>query len=356
MIYRDLKISTVIAGSKECPRHSEASILELNDGSLLMAWQCHQHSDFGSGDLAPATISLMNSYDKGATWVNQRVAAKMIEGCVNCYSPSLFRRKDGSISLFFKRYTHLVPGEHIFCNYYRIDSTNEGATWSEEYTLWENKEYYPINDALKRMADGSVLMPIQFNEGSWCGPDDHNVVSVLLSDDDCITWTQSNQITLPMRGAEEPCVAQMSDGSVNMVLRNQLGSVFYSESFDGGKNWSKPQTTGLRAPESCPCIFSIPNTDAQLVVWNNSEYDMNWRSHYGKRTPLTIALSRDGLKTFSDVYDIETDPTRAFTNPALTVTKDGLFLLTYWTCPYYPDGLMGNGYIDLKLATFYIDL
>ena len=355
-VYHDITTRTIIKGSEDFPRHSEASILELKDGSLLIAWQCHEKSGFGSGDEAPATISLMNSYDGGATWTNRRVAAKMIEGCVNCYSPALFRRRDGTISLFFKRYTHLVPGEHIFCNYYRIDSADEGESWSEEKTMWENKEYYSINHSVKRLADGSALMPIERSEGGWCAPDDHDIVSVLRSEDDFVTWTESNSITVPMRGLSEPCVAQRPDGSLNMVLRNQLGSVFCSESHDGGRTWSKPQTTGLRAPESCPCVVSVPGSDAQIVIWNNSEYDMKWYSHYGKRTPLTMAVSRDGLKTFTDCCDIETDPGRVFTNPSVTVTSSGLFLVNYWTCLYYPNGRMGNGYIDLKLASFRVEI
>lgn len=354
-IYKNLEIFEAIKATEDFPRHSEASILELNDGSLLMAWQCHEHSVHGSGDDSPATIALMNSYDNGATWENRRVVAKMIEGSTNCYSPSLFRRKDGRITLLFKRYTHLVPLEHTLCNFYRIDSDDEGKTWSREMILWENKEFYPINHGFKRLADSSALLPIEYSEGGWCAPDDHDVVSVLRSNDDFETWEESNSITLPMRGACEPCIAQRADGSLNMVLRNQLGSVFYSESFDGGKTWSKPQTTGLRAPESCPCIVSVPNSDAQLVIWNNSEYDMKWFSHFGKRTPLTMAISRDGLKTFSDFYDLETDPGRAFTNPSVTITKSGLFLLNYWTIPYSPKGRM-EGLIDLKLARFNIEL
>jgi hypothetical protein len=127
------------------------------------------------------------------------------------------------------------------------------------------------------------------------------------------------------------------------------------QSLDDGRTWSKPQVTGLHAPESCPCIATVPGTDAQIVVWNNSEYDMEWCSHYGKRTPLTLAISRDGLRTFEHFFDIETDPNRAFTNPSITVTSDGLFLLNYWTSPYSSDGHFG-GLIDLKLATFRIHL
>ena len=353
-IIKDLRISTVVAATKELPRHSEASILELKDGGLLMAWQRHEKSSFGSGDRAPSTIALMNSDDGGATWDDFRIVARMIPGCVNVYSPSLYRRSDGSISLFFKRYTHLVWGEKQLNCYYRIDSYDEGKTWSEEKIVWENMQSSAMNHAVKRIASGATLLPIERSE-VWGGPDDHRFVSVLRSEDDLNTWTESNRISVPLRGLMEPCIAQHVNGTLHMVMRTQLGSVFHSFSTDDARTWSKPQASGLRAPESCPCIANVPGTDAQLVVWNNSEYDMNWTSHYGKRTPLTVAISRDGLRTFSNFLDIETDPKRAFTNPSITVTSDGLFLLNYWTSPYTPEGHF-RGLIDLKLATFRVNL
>lgn len=353
-LIHDLTVRTIIHATEDLPRHSEASIIELKDGSLLMAWQRHERSSFGSGDQAPSTISLMNSDDNGATWGNFRVAAGMIPGCVNVYSPSLYRCADGSISLFFKRYTHLVWGEKQLNSYYRIDSYDEGKTWSEEKLIWENEQFGAMNHTAKRIASGVTLLPILHSE-AWGGPKDRGIVSVLRSEDDLHTWTESNRISVPMRGLSEPCIAQHADGSLHMVMRTQLGSVFHSFSTDDGRTWSKPQATGLRAPESCPCIATIPGTDAQLVVWNNAEYDMNWISHYGKRTPLTVAISRDGLRTFSNYFDIETDPNRAFTNPSITVMSDGLFLLNYWSSPYSPEGRFG-GLIDLKLATFRINI
>ena len=351
---RDLNITTVVAATEDFPRHSEASIIELKNKSLLMAWQCHAKSGFGSGDQAPSTISLANSYDNGATFVNRRVAAGMIPGCVNVYSPSLYRCLDGSISLFFKRYTHLVWGEEMLNSYYRINSYDEGGTWSEEQLIWENAKHHAINHSLKRIASGATLLPITASD-AWGGPKDCSRVSVLRSEDDLSTWTESNSIQLPMRGATEPCIAQHADGTLYMVMRTQLGSVFMSFSTDDGRTWSKAQSVGLRTPESCPCIVSVPGTNAQLVIWNNSEYDMGWYSHYGKRTPLTVALTKDGMKTFDGFFDIETDPGRAFTNPSVTVTSDGLFLLNYWTCKYSPEGMMG-GPIDLKLASLRVDV
>lgn len=354
-VFYDLTKKTIIKADDMYPRHSEASILELKDGSLLIAWQCHFKSKFGSNDESPSNISLMNSYDNGATWENRRVFAEMIEGCTNVYSPSLFRLDDGKIALFFKRYIHLVKYEKIIASYYKIVSDDEGKTWSEEEILFDRQTAHPLNHGIKRLSDGSQLLPIVKGEGGWLSADDSHSVAVMRSEDNFKTWTTSNWIGVPMRGLMEPCVAECTDGSINMVMRTQLGSVFYSKSFDGGRTWSKPQTTGLKAPESCPCIVSVPNSDAQIVIWNNSDYDMNWRSHYGKRTPLTMAVTRDSFKTFTDFYDIETDPDRVFTNPSVTVTSDGLFLLNYWSCPYRENGSFG-GLIDLKLATFKVNI
>jgi sialidase-1 len=140
-----------------------------------------------------------------------------------------------------------------------------------------------------------------------------------------------------------------------MVMRNQLGSVFVSESVDGGRTWSEAKPSVLNAPESCPCIAKVPNSDALLVVWNNRKPDNSSATHGGRRNPLTMAISRDGLKTFTDFYDLETDFDYAFTNPSIMITSDNLFVLNYWTTKYNEKGFMG-GDIHLKIATFRVDI
>ena len=352
--YYDFSKQTVRCGTDKSPRHSEASVIEKKDGSLLMAWQHHQKDETAQcGDMLPSHIALADSFDGGKTWVKERIVAGMKGDCVNVYAPSFLRNSDGSISLFFMRYMQLEKGKPVLNNYYRITSWDEGETWTGEETLWELGEFVAMNHCIKRLADGSALMPVYGGVSGLFAKDSNYKVMVYRSTDDFKTWTASNMLSLPMYGCMEPCIAQRSDGVLNMVMRTQLGSVFFSESFDSGSTWTKPQTTGLRAPESCPCIVSIPQSDAQLVIWNNSEYDHNYRSHYGKRTPLTMAISLDGLKTFSDYFDIETDPDYAFTNPSVTVTSDGLFVLNYWTAPYNEKGIFELP-LDLKIATFRI--
>ncbi|MFN9196965.1 MAG: sialidase family protein, partial [Planctomycetaceae bacterium] len=105
---------------------------------------------------------------------------------------------------------------------------------------------------------------------------------------------------------------------------------------------------GLQSPESCPELVRRPGTDHLVMIWNNS-YDPAFRSHFGKRSPLTVALSRDHGATWERVGDIETDPARAFSNPGCRFTKEGRAIINYWTCEYLPDWAMQD-VIDLRVA------
>ena len=146
----------------------------------------------------------------------------------------------------------------------------------------------------------------------------------------------------------EPHVEQASDGRVLMIVRSQLGSIQMSESSDDGLTWTLPKSTGLKSPESCPELTRIPSTGDLLVVWNNS-YDPKFFSHFGKRSPLTAAVSRDNGKTWQHLRDIETDPKRAFSNPGCRFLQDGTAILNYWTCEYLPNWAMQD-VIDIRVA------
>jgi sialidase-1 len=109
-----------------------------------------------------------------------------------------------------------------------------------------------------------------------------------------------------------------------------------------------PKSTGLTSPESCPELTRIPSTGDLLMIWNNT-FDPKFRSHYGKRSPLTAAVSKDHGRTWQHVRDIETDPKRAFSNPGCRFTRDGRAILNYWTCEYLPNWSIQD-IIDLRVA------
>lgn len=355
MLFENAEISMVVKASKENPRNSEASVIRCRDGSLLMAWQCYEESDKGSGDAGPNTIHAMRSFDEGRTWEQDRVLIPRPENCVNLYSPNFIRLRDGAIGLVYMKYVQLETGKPQLASIYFAKSYDEGESFPEVQTLSERDRYTVSNDCLRRLSSGRLLISACLSSGEVWTATDHHSVGILYSDDDGATWQHSEAvIDLPMRGAMEPFVAEGADGTLVMVMRNQLGSLFRSYSCDQGITWTKPQTTGLPVPESCPYITRVPGSEAMLVIWNNSEYDMHWASHYGKRTPLTVAVTYDNARTFSDFFDIETDPNRAFSNPGSIWLSDHELLLNYWTCPYSNTGRM-SGVIDLKQAIISLD-
>ena len=135
-------------------------------------------------------------------------------------------------------------------------------------------------------------------------------------------------------------------------MRNQLGSVFLSRSFDRGETWSLPQSSGLSSCESMPSLTSIPATGDLLLIWNHSEFDPTY-DHSGKRTPLTCAVSKDGGESWSTPKNLEDDPGIEFTNVACSYTREGMAIVTYLTSkmlnPDHP-GKLGRAAMSLKGA------
>ncbi len=340
-----MKIVTAAATSPDFPRKGEGDTLELRDGRLLLAYM---EFSGDASDLAPTRIVTVESADGGQTWARHRVIATTRPGEMNVYSPNLIRAADGSILLLFMRQFSATPPS---ITQYAWRSRDEGATFAPFSEFAPGRDYSLCNAVVKRLASGRLLLPTTAVNKLGTNAYAHTGCgAVLYSDDDALTWREAaNRVYLPMRGVMEPHLEETRDGRVLMVMRNQLGSLFISESRDAGTTWSKPQTTGLRVPESCPEISRIPSTGDLLMIWNNSPYEPDFVSHYGKRSPLTTAVSRDEGRTWTHPRDIESDPRRAFSNPGCRFTRDGRAVVNYWTCEYLPDWRMQD-VIDLRVA------
>lgn len=332
-------IVTVAASTPEFTRKGEGDVIELTDGRLMLVYM--EFSGTGSDEAKTRFVS-QESADRGKTWSGHRVIAETDPGDMNVYSPNLIRSSDGGILLIFMRQHKTSPTtstHHVW------KSTDEGLTFKPWSMFGKGTTYNVCNAVIKRMKSGRLLLPVTFTHetGSTYGG------AVLLSDNDGLTWSEAkNRISLPMRGVMEPHVEQTGDGRVLMIVRSQLGSIQMSESSDDGLTWTLPKSTGLKSPESCPELTRIPSTGDLLIIWNNS-YDPKFFSHFGKRSPLTAAVSRDNGKTWQHLRDIETDPKRAFSNPGCRFLRDGTAILNYWTCEYLPNWAMQD-VIDIRVA------
>ncbi|MCH2116976.1 MAG: glycoside hydrolase [Pirellulales bacterium] len=353
-----IDIFTVVEAPPERPRHGAGTIVELNDGKLLLAWMEHVGGDTIGHDHAPCNIAQMTSSDGGYTWEDRKIFVENAPGDVNIHYPCFGRLNNGEILFCFQRLHLLAPGKPQSSTSFSRRSADDGKTFSEPVMHNINQKRPIAAYLLTQLSTGRIIHPLQQVLGDWCGPTDHQINSCAYSDDLGHTWKQSeNWVDLPMRGAMEPHIVELSDGRLLMYMGTQLGAIFQSTSYDGAVTWSSPQTTGLRAPESMPCLVKFPHTGDLLVIWNHSTYDPNF-DHCGKRTPLTTAISRDEGKTWENFKNIETDPLYEFTNPSCHFTSAGKVIIMYEASKMdnpNPPGRLGRSCMPLKSAVADID-
>jgi Neuraminidase (sialidase) len=303
---------TVVApvGPKN-PRNSEAAIIQLKDGSLLLGW-----TDFyaGSGaDHGPARIVGRLSKDGGRTWGAKYTLVENDGGC-NVMEVNFLRLKDGDIALFHCQ----KNSEDKDCRVMMRTSTDEGKTWGPAKQLSPPAKYTGLtNGRCMRLKSGRILLEAWENEFSYC----------YLSDDDGKTWRESQRVK-PKKGCWEPACVELKDGRVMMLMRTGMGGQYKSVSKDGGETWTGPEPTGLVGTAAPVSISRIPTTGDLLAIWNHNPGGKH-------RNPLTAAVSKDEGQTWHRFRNLEDAPDDAWAYPAVTWVKDQA-LITYFN---YKGGL-----------------
>ncbi|GAI98455.1 unnamed protein product, partial [marine sediment metagenome] len=252
-------------------------------------------------------------------------------------------------------------GEIPLYSRYVLRSTDEAQSFGDETEVLHRKphETDPGNKMIQ-LASGRVVMPMMRVTSAVAGGYPVGTLDggCYTSDDGGRTWVEPRQwFSLPMRGVMAPTAVELEDSTVFMVMRTQLGALFGSRSADGAETWSAPWVTTLRAPESCPALTRVPAGGDLVIVWNNSLYEP-YRGHYGFRTPLSIAVSHDGGRTWGRTKHIETEAGWEFTNPAINFTSRGGLVVTYVASPMDSvdrPGRFGRSNMSLKAAIADID-
>lgn len=349
---------TIAAASAAHPRNDSASIVELEGGELFVVWIEMHASSFGGNDEAPSSIASMRSNDGGMTWHDRRIEVAPGEGDRSVYNPSLVVLPDGDLLFFYLKYHRLEWNKPLEASGFIKSSVDGGRTWSRPDTIWDHEPYGCANDTFTLLSDGRLLKSCECVPVWGSYPDSVSSSGCFISDDHGKTWSKpKNFVRLPLRGAMENHIAETNSGALVMVVRNQLGSVFLSRSTDRGEHWTHPQASGLSSSESMPSLTQIPSTGNLLLVWNNAPYDHTY-DHSGKRTPLTVAVSRDEGASWSRVQQIEDDPLYEFSNIGCAHLSGGRVLITYFTSkmadPAHP-GLLGRERMSLKGALTSVD-
>ena len=330
--------SVVSLSNETSPRNDTASVIQLDDNSLLIVWHKYRNSDKGSSDFGKCDIASKRSYDGGVTWQDEDKIVACNPSDNNVQAPALCKLENGDILLVCLR-SHF-GGKSSTMDLFR--SIDGGYSFQPQSPIWQKSPGQWLqggSTSLLQLRSGRLLLP--FHGGVGHQASQHNVVYCYYSEDNGQTWYRNNQpLDLPMRGAMEDSVAELPDGELVMSLRTQLRSVFLSRSVDEGENWQYAQTTGLKAPESSTCLRAIPKTADLILLWNESQYDPN-HHHFGLRTPLSIALSTDRGRGWQKLADLASQPGFNFTNIGCDWLSDEKSIITY--CVYGPNNTCDNG-------------
>ena len=294
------------------PRNSEAAIIALKNGSLLLAW-----TEFyaGSGaDHGPARIVGRVSADKGRTWGDKYTLVENDGGC-NVMEVNFLRLKSGEIALFHCQKNTSATD----CRIMMRTSQDEGQTWSAARQLSPEKKYTGLtNGRCIRLRTGRILLEAWEGGDSYC----------CLSDDDVRTWRDGQRVRPTGGQCWEPACIELKDCRVMMLIRTGLGGQYKTLSADGGQTWSVPVPSPLRGTAAPISISRIPASDDLLAIWNHNPGGKT-------RNPLTAAMSKDEGETWQHFRNLEDAPGDAWAYPAVTWVGNRA-LVTYFN---YKGGL-----------------
>ncbi len=198
------------------------------------------------------------------------------------------------------------------------------------------------HDRLTVLESGRLAAPLH------CTDDWHShylYVQVALSDDNGQSWRLTEPIELPRvadsgeSGCIEPGIVQRADGSLLMVIRTAMGTIFRAESQDGGDTWEELRSMEVVAPVAPSLIDRIPGSDDLMLIWN---WRWNWREGLaGTRRPLAIATSTDGGDSWPLARRkiLEDDPAYTYAYPSALMLADEALVTYFVTDPNNPIGI-----------------
>jgi predicted neuraminidase len=248
------------------------------------------------------------------------------------WNPVLFRDAQDVIHLFFK-----VGVDEAHWQTFWTSSNDDGATWSTsaELVAGDIGGRGPVKNQPIVLSDGAWLAPasVEYKEGRreiWKAFADRSV-------DAGTSWQRSADFGIPTLrngkpdpgfrgvGAIQPTFWESDPGHVHALVRTGSGSVWSTESTDGGVTWRPYTITDL--PNNNSGLDATRLHDGRIVLIYNP-VGKNW----GARTPLDIAISNDSGQHWRTIAHLEDDPDpdSEFSYPTVVETDSGIAVCYTW--------------------------
>jgi len=299
------------------PQCHASTIVESKAGTLIASF-------FGGTHEKNPDVGIWISRREGGRWtapveIANGVQYTRADGVVvrhPTWNPVLFQPREGPLMLFYK----VGPTPQTWWGML-MTSADDGRTWSEPRRLPQGI-LGPIKNKPIQLADGSILCPTSDErpETGW-------TVHFERTTDLGRTWELIGPINTKAEfNAIQPSILEHRDGRLQILARTKEDVVATSWSADQGRTWSKMESAKLANPNSGTDAVTLDD-GRHVLVYNPTTRMPDGKS--GPRSPLNVAVSRDGL-VWRDVAVLETDDARhGYSYPAVIQTADGLVHITY---------------------------
>jgi predicted neuraminidase len=299
------------------PQCHASTIVEVK-GGLVAAW-------FGGTKEKHPDVGIWVSRNNGGKWTPPVEVANGVQyygsdGTTNrhpTWNPVLFQPKNGPLMLFYKA----GPTPQAWWGMLTT-SADGGKTWAQPHRLPENI-LGPVKNKAVQLANGDILCPTSTEtdekQSKWS-------VHFERTRDFGKTWERTVAVNDGKEiGAIQPSILFMGGDKLLAIGRSRQDRIFEVASEDGGKTWG-PMTLGsLPNPNSGTDAVTLKD-GRHLIVYNHVPGTPGkWG---GKRSPLNVAVSKDG-KTWEAALVLENTDGKEFSYPAIIQTSDGLVHITY---------------------------
>lgn len=289
---------------------SHASTIEETPEGLIAAW--FGGTKEGNKDVCIWTSRLVNN-----KWTAPDKAADGIMSDAlryACYNPVLFYADNGELLLFYK----IGPNVAGWTGWLKRSNDN-GRTWSVREALpagflgpIKNK---PI------MINHVLLCPSSTEKDGW-------KAHIEFTSDYGKTWSKTADINDGKAlQAIQPSILQYKNGNLQILCRSRNTTINESWSYDSGKTWTPLVASSLPNNNSGTDAVTLKD-GRQLLVYNHRIPDSTWVKGKGPRTPLNVAISKDGKKWYAALI-LEDSPISQYSYPSVIESEDGMVHIVY---------------------------
>jgi predicted neuraminidase len=291
-------------GSADFPSCHSASIVELQDGTLLSVYLG------GSGESKPDLEVRLSRKGPSKDW---ETPISITDSPGSIENPVIFQERGGTLFVFYK----ITHAKNYRMGRMKI-STDGGKTWGPERKLGE-KAMGPEKNKPVQLDDGTILTPNADRNG-WV---DGGNLFVERSTDGGETWENT-------RGADnggisraiQPTMFVHTDGRLQIMARG-MGKIPMTFSDDNGKTWSPLENSVL--PGNWSGIDGVTLRDGRhFLVYNH----VPTKGRKGHRRVLNAAVSKDG-KVWQAAVVLGVCRGGQFSYPAVIQSRDGLIHIVH---------------------------